>query len=236
MTTLPAHLQSLSPLTDEEAAARALEGDAGAFELLMRRHNQRLFRLARAVLGSDQDAEDAVQESYIRAYAALDRFEGRSSVATWLSRIVFNEALRARAAGRRRLARSPCDETPDRSTPTVEGLERAESRRLAAEALDTLDDIPRAVTMLRLVQGLSTRETAESLDLSETNVKVTLHRAKRRLSEALREHDPGNLAGLFTFDGDRCDRIVAGVFDRIGPEPTEERPGPDDDGAFLDPL
>jgi len=101
MSVLSPQLEQMAPLSDEALINRILAGDAAVFELLMRRHNQRLFRVARAIVRNNAEAEDVVQETYLRAYAHLDRFEGRASVATWLSRIAFHEALRCRRRQRR---------------------------------------------------------------------------------------------------------------------------------------
>lgn len=223
---LSPQLQKLVPLSDEQVVERVLDGDTGAFELLMRRHNQRLFRFARSIVGSDAQAEDVVQEAYVRAYAALGRFEGRSSLITWLSRIVFHEALRARRTQRRFGMTGSADlrgvpaMLPARSTPG--DLEQRETRRMLAEALDSLPASQRAVVMLRLVEELSTRETATSLRMTESNVKVTLMRAKRQLAKTLEREAVVQLREHFSFDGDRCDRIVAGVFERIGSKRESE--------------
>ena len=220
MTTLSTHLQKLAPLTDEQVVARILDGDTGAFELLMRRHNQRLFRLARSIVSVDADAEDVVQEAYIRAYSALPRFEHRSSVATWLSRIAFHEALRLRRKQRRIRSLDGSDLARQADAPAhasvPDHFERAEVRRVLLGGLDSLPALPRAVVMLRLVEGLSTCDTAESLRMTQSNVKVTLHRAKRQLAETLQEQSLDEIREHFAFAGDRCNRIVARVYARIG--------------------
>lgn len=218
MQTLSPVLQQLTPLSDEQLIARILEGDVWVFELLMRRHNQRLFRVARSVMRDNNDAEDVVQETYLRAYTHLAQFERRSSVATWLTRIAFHEALRLR----RRRARVTVGlgpdswDVPDPSPPADDPIVRGELRATLTTAMDALPAGLRAVVMLRLVEGLSTRDTAESLRLSEANVKVSLHRARRLLLEALEERALPELRHQFAFDGARCDRIVADVFRRLG--------------------
>jgi RNA polymerase sigma-70 factor (ECF subfamily) len=212
-------LQQLTPLTDEQVVARVLDGDVAVFELLMRRHNQRLFRVARAVLRNDAEAEDVVQETYLRAYANLQQFEGRSSVATWLSRIAFHEALRVR---RRRLRARVTEGLDPDSSVVVDASSHVEDRligdevrKVLAAAIDALPAGLRAVVMMRLVEGLSTRETADSLHLSETNVKVSLHRARRLLSESIKQPLNSDFHRAFTFGEKRCDRIVAAVFQQI---------------------
>lgn len=211
-------LRKLSPLADEDVVARVVGGDTAAFELLMRRHNQRLFRLARAILGNDVDAEEVVQEAYVRASGALAGFEGRSSVATWLSRITLHEALRLRRHRGRTMLAEPSDLDRAASRDVCqpgEPLDRAEERHMLGDALDSLQPLARAVVMLRLVEGLSTRETAESLEMSESNVKVSLHRAKGQLRDLLERRAVDQLRERFAFAEERCDRIVARVFERL---------------------
>jgi len=215
----PANLQLMAPLTDEELVRRILDGDAAVFELLMRRHNQRLYRLARAVVRNDDEAEEVVQETYLRAFANLARFEGRSSVATWLSRIAFHEALRRKRLRRRSPTVSGLDldglQMSDSTPADPDPIVRAELRGSLAAALDALPTAMRAIVMLRLVEGLSTRETAASLRLSESAVKVGLHRARRMLCETIQRQAIPELREMFAFKEERCDRIVAGVFERL---------------------
>lgn len=195
-------------LTDEQVVRRVVEGDTAVFELLMRRHNRRLFRVVISIVRDRDEAEDVVQEAYVRAYQHLARFEGRASVATWLTRIAFHEALRRRRRRVHTLAST--EPTMDPPIPV-----NPEARSLLAAAVDQLPDALRSVVMLRLVEGLDTRETAQSLRMSESNVKVTLHRARKRLLEMLEAQAIPELRDEFAFDGERCDRVVAGVFERI---------------------
>lgn len=219
MTALSTPLQRLAPLSDDELVASILDGSAPAFELLMRRHNQRLFRIARAIVQDSGEAEEVVQETYVRAYENLARFEGRSSVATWLSRIALHEALRTRRKQRRARA-TECTamdrlHIADDGRAAADPVERAEMRTMLAAALDALPAALRAVVMLRLVEGLSTRETAKCLRLTEANVKVSLHRARRMLSETIQRRAIAEFSQQFAFAKERCDRIVAGVFQRL---------------------
>jgi RNA polymerase sigma-70 factor, ECF subfamily len=211
-------LLELAPLSDEEVVARVLAGDAAVFELLMRRHNQRLFRVARSVVGDDGEAEDVVQETYVRAYTHLARFEGRSSVATWLTRIALHESLRRRRRGRRARALGSVVVGPDEPVAAeADGpVARTETRTMLTEALDALPVTLRAVVVLRLVQGLSTRETAACLRMSEANVKVSLHRGRRMLLEAVQRRVLPELRGQYEFGAERCDRVVEEVFRRVG--------------------
>lgn len=215
---LPPVLQLLEPLTDQELVRRVVDGDTPVFELLVRRHNQRLFRLARSVLRRDGDAEEVVQETWLRAFVNLPRFEGRSSVVTWLSRIAYHEALRRR---RLDLRLRPAEGVDLDAIPA--GLPAADAfppgpedlRSALARAVDSLPDGMRSLVMLRLVEGLSTRETARSLRLSESNVKVGLHRARALLRVALDGRAESGFRTAFAFASHRCDRIVASVFQRL---------------------
>lgn len=219
MLNMDRTLAELSPLPDEDILARVVDGDIAAFELLMRRHNTRLYRVVRAVVHDDLEAEDIVQDAYVRAYAHLRGFEGRSSVATWLTRIAFHEALRRR----RRLAREATAlrllgqhrEITPRAFENAEIAVAPPTRPSLAQALDALPVSTRAVVVLRLVQGLSTRETATCLRLSEANIKVLLHRGTRSLREAMGAEPVESLRQQFAFGAERCDRVVAAVYLRI---------------------
>lgn len=214
MLTDSAVLLRMAPLSDGELVARILVRDTAAMELLMRRHNQRLFRLARAIVRSDDEAEDVVQEAYVRAYTNLSGFEGRSSVATWLSRITLHEALRRRR--RRRAASLAGVEGPAAAGAAGESMDRERTREMLTRALDSLPAGLRAVVMLRSVEGLDTKETAASLGLSEENVRVSLHRGRRMLMGVIEQGAVEGLRGEFGCAGARCDRIVSGVFERLG--------------------
>jgi RNA polymerase sigma-70 factor (ECF subfamily) len=214
---------------DVELVRRAGGGDPVAFELLMRRHNRRLYRTARALLRDDADAEDALQEGYLSAFRALSSFRGEAAVATWLSRIVVHECMdRLRRAVRRdnvvaivrahdlpprdpeEAVEDPSavdEDTPDRV------LLRAELRALLERRIDELPQEFRAVFMLRSVEELSVEETAASLGIPEATVRTRHFRARSLLRAAIsREFEAGG--ELFAFDGARCDRIVAGVLAR----------------------
>jgi RNA polymerase sigma-70 factor (ECF subfamily) len=202
-----------------------LAGHPMAFEVLMRRHNQRLYRVARAVLRNEDEAEEVVQESYVRAFANMAQFEGRSTLATWLSRITLHAALRARRRRQRDRAggNAGMEERfePHRADHVPSGpMDRAELRSVLAAALDALPTRLRAVVMLRIVEGLDTRETAECLGMTDSNVKVCLHRARRLMAESIQRETVTELRGHFSFDGQRCDRIVAGVFRQLGLPPA----------------
>jgi RNA polymerase sigma-70 factor (ECF subfamily) len=205
-------------LSDEEVVGRVLAGDTSLFEILMRRYNQRLFRVARAILADDAEAEDVMQETYVRVFRELANFRGEARFSTWLTRIACHEAL-ARARKRRRLVPIAGGAPPEPPSPESLGPERElENRELQAllrEAVELLPDPLRSVFCLREVEGLSTEETADALGLTLENVRVRLHRAKRSLREALDERVGREVRRLYLFDGARCDRVVEGVFARL---------------------
>lgn len=206
-------------LSDEEVVERVVAGDTSLFEILMRRYNQRLFRVARGILSDDAEAEDVMQEAYVRAFRELAGFRGEARFSTWLTRIACNEAL-ARARKRRRLVPIGIggDEPPDPPAATAGPERELENRELQAvlrEAVEVLPDPLRSVFCLREIEGLSTEQTADLLGLSEENVRVRLHRAKRSLRHTLDERIGREVRRLYLFEAPRCDRIVAAVFARL---------------------
>ena len=222
ISTLPADAHEALP--DAALAARVAARDAGAFETLMRRHNRRLFRVARAILKSDPDAEDALQEAYLAAYRAIGGFRGDSALATWLTRIVINEAYaRLRKAGRAAII--PLSEAPEMSADSDDALRdpgeapdtaamRAELRRLLERHIDALPEQFRTAFVLREVEELSVDEAAEALDVPAATIRTRAHRARALLRAALaREIDVATL-DAFGFAGERCDRIVRSVLAR----------------------
>jgi RNA polymerase sigma-70 factor (ECF subfamily) len=202
--------------TDEVVVARVLAGDHEAFEVLMRRHNQRLFRAARAVLRDEVEAEDVVQDAWVRAFTHLRQFSGRSSVATWLTRIAVHEALARR---RRRGRQVPLDD----HEATLPAHTRAPddevgARRVLTAVEAAVDALPlpyRTAFVLRDVQGLGTAEAAACLDVPEATVKTRLHRARSLLRARLGAAVDVTAADAFAFAGRRCDRVVAAVMARI---------------------
>jgi len=205
-------------IADTLLSARVASGDGAAFELLMRRYNRRLFRIARSVLRDDADAEDALQESYLAAYRAIGAFRGESSLATWLSRLVLNHCLARRRKDRRRDHIAPVVhdseaveaieadfETPDRS------MVRSELRALLQKKVDELPDAFRTVFVLRCVEELSVEETAELLAIPEATVRSRHFRARSLLRESLAQDVDVAEQELMGFAGARCDRIVAKV-------------------------
>lgn len=214
-----------SPLADEEVVARVTAGDRALFEVLMRRHNQRLFRVARSILGDDAGAEDVMQEAYVRAFENLDQFAGRARFSTWLTKIAVHEALARRRRGRR-LVGLPAAEDLDRELAAERGngeppspeeeSARGELRETLRRAVDALPSTLRVVFVLREVEKLSTAETAAALGLGESAVKVRLHRARRALRDDLERRIGATAGDLYAFYAPRCDRVVAAVLERIG--------------------
>jgi len=208
--------------TDEEIVERVKAGDTALYEIIMRRYNQRLYRVARAILRDDAEAEDVMQDAYVRAYQHLDQFAGRAPFSAWLTRIAVYEAL-----GRLRLRkRNPqLDDTEsdgelrmkmvETSPDPEQNASRAELGQLLEEALLGLPEQYRTVLMLRDVEELSTSETAAALDLSEENVKIRLHRGRAMARGWLFSRVGTNAKNEFPFMGARCDRVVHAVFERL---------------------
>jgi RNA polymerase sigma-70 factor, ECF subfamily len=207
-------------LPDEEIVSRILAGDTPLFEVLMRRHNERIYRAARAILRDESEAEDVMQEAYVNAYTHLAQFDGRAKFSTWLTKIAVYEALaRARRRGRYASLDDPTLETLMPTTSSPDPEHRAFGRELGAlieSAVDKLGDGYREVFMLRQVEGLSTAETADVLGLSEDAVKTRFSRARHSLQQDLLDRTDVAAATAFTFGQGRCDRVVASVLSRIG--------------------
>ena len=215
-------------LTDAEIVQRIAGGDDHAFTLLMRRYNQKMYRTARSILRDDAEAEDAVQAAYLLAYRAMGTFRGDATLSTWLIRIVVNEAV-ARTRKRSRTARviqlsgdSGHDEAiaeahMDESTfPQPEqAAVRAEARRLLEAKIDALPDAFRTVFVLRAVEEMSVEEAAVSLGISQVTVRTRYFRAKSLLREALAREIDFAFEEAFAFAGERCNRIVAGVWSQL---------------------
>lgn len=218
-------------LSDSELVGRVLRGDAGVYELVMRRYNRRMFRTARSIVADDSEAEDVVQDAYVRAYLKLDQFQGPDGLGAWLTRIASNEALGRLRRGRHVVfledhmqpdRDSDDDNDSDSGEPmrsVQPGPERLavsdELGRLIEDAVDRLPVDFRSVFMLRAVEGLSVAETAESLSLRPETVKTRFHRARRLLQKSLADQVVDQLPTAFQFDGARCDRLVAGVMTRL---------------------
>lgn len=205
-----------------QLVGRALAREGGAFSTIVKMHNQRLYRIARSVVRNDSEAEDIVQEAYVRAFAQLGDFRGESSLATWLSRIVINEAL-GRLRKRRRTVAMPQNlqaeiikfplnpsDDPERMMAQRQILE------LVERATDRLPDVYRTVFVARVIEGLSIDETAELLDVRPETVKTRLHRARALVRKALADQIGPVLLDAFPFAGRRCERLTAAVMQRLG--------------------
>jgi RNA polymerase sigma-70 factor, ECF subfamily len=227
MRSMPAaHPANVSE--DAALVRRALIRDETAFRTIMQRHNRRLYRIARAILRNDTEAEDAVQEAYVKAFTHLDSFRADSSLATWLARITINEALgrlrRERSAmglglesieaprPEARIIQFPQAVTSDDPERT---MAQREILRLVEQATDNLPEIFRIVFMTRVIEGMSVEETADLLGLQPETVKTRLHRARQLVREELNKQIGPVLMDAFPFAGRRCERITNAVLQRL---------------------
>ncbi len=214
--------------SEADLVDRAAAGDQAAFETLMRQFNRKLYRVARGILKNDTDAEDAVQEAYVTAYLALKKFRGDSQLATWLTRIVINEAL-GRLRKQRRdqivipISRDEAGDQPDPMATVADGngaspedaTMRAELRALLERQIDRLPMAYRTVFIMRELEEMTVEDTAKCLEIPEATVRTRLFRAKGLLREALAREIDLSTQDAFAFAGERCDRIVAAVRSRI---------------------
>jgi RNA polymerase sigma-70 factor, ECF subfamily len=223
MTTAAQLSSSDTILTDEQVVERVLAGERALFEILMRRHNPRLFHVARSIVRDDAEAEDVMQDAYVRAYGALGQFAGRAKFSTWLTKIAVNEALARRRRGNRH---THLDDIMDDqgeirlvATPQQDPERTSSNRELGTVLQSAVDSLPegyRVAFVLREVDGLSTAEAAECLSITEDALKVRVHRAhmalrvlvEARLGEAVKQ--------IYGFEAPRCNRVVAAVLARIG--------------------
>jgi len=223
-------------LSDAEIVLRVRAGDGALFEILMRRHNQRIYRAARAVLKDESEVEDVMQQAYCNAFAHLDQFEERSQFSTWLTRIALNEAFGRRRKMRQSeslgVMRSHEDtdsgdvmETVTSSQPDPERQAYAgELHRVLEEAVDALPETYRTVFMLRDIEGLSTSEAGEGLGLGDEAIKTRLHRARAMIRRSVTARLGDATAGAFQFQAPRCDRVVSAVLERIATAQAAENP------------
>ncbi|HEY8516580.1 MAG TPA: RNA polymerase sigma factor [Candidatus Binatia bacterium] len=209
-------LASAAALADEEVVERVLAGDVRLFEVLMRRYNQRVYRAARAVLRDDHEAEDAMQEAWVRAYANLASFAGRARFSTWLTRIVLNHAIERDRLRRRTFdATDAGDALPDVACSAEQQSIDVELRRALESAIGELPEVYRTTFVLRAVEGLSTAETAECQDVPEETVRTRLHRARELLRRDIETRFGLRLRECFGFGNERCDAVVAAVLARV---------------------
>ena len=212
---------------DAELVRRALARDGGAFRAIMQKHNRRLYRIARGILRNNADAEDAVQDAYVSAFTNLGSYRGESTLATWLCRIVMNEAL-----GRLRRKRTTVDIAalePARSEAEIiqfplstpnDDPERTMAQRqilqLVEQATDNMPEAFRLVFVTRVIEGMSVEETSELLGIKPETVKTRLHRARRLVRDQLHKQIGPVLMDAFPFAGRRCERVTEAVMKRLG--------------------
>lgn len=210
---------------DADLVPRAIAGEEAAFEAIMRRHNRLLFRTARSILKSDEEAEDALQDAYLNAWRALGSFRSDARLSTWLVRIVANEALgRLRRSGAQII---PLDVAMNSLDPEVQAsltgdpmeqpeqlAVRTQLRKLMETRIDLLPEAFRTVFMLRAVEEMSVEEVAQALGIPEATVRTRFFRARSLLRESLASEIDIALGEAYAFDGARCDRIVAKVLAR----------------------
>jgi RNA polymerase sigma-70 factor (ECF subfamily) len=212
------HIHPADPIPDEVVVVRVLAGERRLFELLMRRHNRRIFRVVRSVVRDDFEAEDVAQEAWVRAYDHLASFEGRALFSTWVTRIAVHEAL-ARVRRARRQESLDLDDAQEVAMPAATPEQNAsdgELRRVIEEAVDQLPEHYRTVFMMRTVEGMPVSDTAECLGITEETVKTRAFRARALLQRAIGERLDSVATSAFEFLGPRCDRMVARVLARIG--------------------
>ena len=197
--------------TDESIVQRVLAGERELYEVLVRRHNTRLYRAARAILRSETDAEDVMQEAYVQAFAHLAQFRAEARFSTWLTRIAVHEAL----ARRRRAQRTTEAEEPVLVITPEQQAGSRELAKLLERAIDTLPENFREVLMLRTVDDMSVADTAAVLDIPEDTVKTRLFRARNLLREAIADHALDRAPEAFEFHAPRCNRLTAAVMERI---------------------
>jgi RNA polymerase sigma-70 factor (ECF subfamily) len=227
---MPALDADLDGLAEFDLVALMREGDETAIRTVIQRNNQRLFRIARGILKDDAEAEDAVQEAYVRAFTRLTDFRGEARFSTWLTRIVINEAL-----GRLRVRRPVvpwAEETEAEASgqivqfpmlSTQPDPERAmaqhEIHHLLERAIDALPDAFRIVLIARVIEEMSIEETSELFGIRPETVKTRLHRARDMLRKDLEQQVGPMLANTFPFNGARCSRMADAVIARLKSTP-----------------
>ena len=209
--------------SDEDVVSRILAGETALYELLMRRYNQRLYRVARAILHNGGEAEDVMQDTYVRAYEHLNQFAGKAKFSTWLTRIAVHEALARQQRGSRYRELEPTSEKQGDAMDTIASpapdpereAANSEIRTLLEEAIEDLPGTYRTIFMLREVEELSTTDVADILAITEENVKIRLHRARVLLRKNLYSRTGMKKNDAFTFHASRCDRVVKHVFEQF---------------------
>ncbi|MBX9730353.1 MAG: RNA polymerase sigma factor [Sphingomonas sp.] len=224
-------------MEDADLADLFRAGDSGAVRFIATRHNQRLFRAAWAVLKDSGEAEDAVQSAYLKAFAAIDSFEGRSKLSTWLTRIVINEALTRRRSARRRAphigetealgiesGRAVQVRYPGGQPTPEHHVANVQLQKTLEEALNRLPDIYRIVFILREIEGMTIDEAAVALDILPATVKTRFFRARQMLQAQLASVERTDLDDFLTFAGAACSALTDRLADLIAAQPARTRP------------
>jgi RNA polymerase sigma-70 factor (ECF subfamily) len=228
MQTADANISKGQGDTELELAKRISTGDNSAFEELMRRYNRTLYRTARSILKDNDEAEDVLQDAYLLIYRGIGKFRGESSLVTWLTRIVINEAIArtrktARTAqiidfgigGEDKIHSSEEAMDVDKTEQPDHAAMRSQIRKIIEQKIDLLPDAFRTVFMLRALEEMTVEETAACLDIPEATVRTRFFRARGLLRETLAKEIDYGLEDAFSFDGERCDRIVHGTLQRL---------------------
>lgn len=208
--------EKYAEISDEELVTHIRNGTTRLFEVIMRRYNQRLYRIVKSYVTGEEEVKDILQTAYIKAYENLGQFRGDARFGTWMTRIAINEALKAAKQQKRYsdLHTVQPDGYPgnthrsDAAGPEKQAI-RADLKKLLEEAVESLDPIYRSVYMMREIEQMNTRETAECLEITEENVKVRLHRARQMLRGELEQRVTDK--EIFDFKGARCDALVKSV-------------------------
>ena len=216
----------LTALPEGELLNLARNGDSGAFRAIMQRNNQRLYRVARSVLGDDREVEDVLQETYVRAFAGLADFRGQASLSTWLTRIVLNEGLGRVRKHRPTVSLEVVEDAmsdfdsavipfPAQAPDPERAAARREIRGIVERLIDQLPEQFRVVFVMRAAEEMSVEETARILQLQPETVRTRLHRARQSLQRTLEAEFASTLTGMFPFDAPRCNRVADAVISRL---------------------
>lgn len=207
---------ALPDLSDEALVAATRRGEADAFERLLRRYNQRLYRVARAHLGTDDEAEEVTQQAWVQLYGALAQWTGRGAFSSWAAAIVVNACRQRRRHMSDEVATDTLDAMEALAPGPEEELYRTQVRAVLARNVDALPPTLRAVFVMRDVEGMTGPEVAEALDIGEPLVRVRLHRARRLLQASIQSDVQGEGDTLYAFLGSRCDRLTDAVLRQVG--------------------
>ncbi|NEU09552.1 RNA polymerase sigma factor [Flavihumibacter sp. R14] len=218
-------------LSDDEIVERIIQGEKSLYELLMRKYNQRMYRIAMSIVNDDMGAEDIMQAAYLNAFMQLPAFKHKAGFGTWLTRILINESLLYRKKDlRRREVLAGVDEDPEDQVTPLKSLMNKELKAILEKAVFQLPEKYRLVFVMREIEEMSTSETMEVLNLGESNIKIRLSRAKQMLRQELSSYYKPK--ELFDFHLSRCDRVVLAVMDTISREPFFNDSFPESTSSF----